>query len=803
MIKNYIKTAWRNLWKNKVFSALNIIGLAVGMAACIVIMLFVFYEKSFDNFQTKNVYRLNEVQTFPGMAAQKVGLSMPPMGPTLKHEFPQVKNFSRVRWRNKYTLTHNDNKLYLPQVLAVDSTFLQMFDFALINGDRKSALEKPNSILLTESTANKIFGTTDVVGKTIGHYGDVKQDSLNFVITGILKDVPKNSQIQFDALYSMSSSYKPTDLLGWGGNWMDTYVELNAGTDVKAFERKMPAYLVKYSNRPDINKFYQLFFLPLRDIHANTSDIGLDYINFRKFDGHSTNLFAIIALIVLTIACINFMNLSTARSAERAKEVGVRKSIGAGRFELAVQFLGETVMLALIAMVLGLLLVWLSLHYINQLADRELSLNFFTNPGQALAIIGFTIFVGVISGIYPAIYLSSFKPVKVLKGSIETGKNKGTFRNILVVGQFTSAVFLMIATIFVVKQLHFMQSQDPGFTREQIVTVPLDGNTDSKYDLIKQQLKANALISDVTASQDVLGSHLDQTGVTFRPSNGPARDFGLTQLVVDNNYLKLFNIKLIEGKDFSPERGASGKEYIVNEQLAHELLKDQPKNAKLSSLIGQHFGHDSLGVITGISKNFNFNSLHYKVETMFMIYQRDWGFSQLSVKINGNKADDAVAFIKSVWTKNFPDRPFEYQFLDDHFNDVYKADNQVSKIVGILAGLAIFISCLGLFGLASYSAEQRVKEIGVRKVLGASVQNIVLMLSGNFVKLVLIANLLAWPLAWYAMHKWLETFAYRIDIKLSVFVLTAVLSLFIALITISFRSIKAAIANPVKSLRSE
>jgi putative ABC transport system permease protein len=804
MIKNYFKTAWRNLWKNKVFSALNIAGLAVGMAACIVIMLFVFYEKSFDNFHTKNVYRINEVQTFAGMAPQKVALSMSTMGPTLKHEFPQVKNFTRVRWRNKYPLTLKNNKLYLPQALAVDSTFLQLFDFTLLSGDRKTALEKPNSILLTESTAKAFFGNINPVGKTITHYGDNVGDTVNFAITGLIKDAPKNSQIQFDAIYSMSSDFKLADLMhNWGRNWMNTYLELQPGTDIKQFESKMPAYLTKYSQRDDINKNYQLFFTTLKENHGGTADVGLDYLNYRKFDQKSTNLFAIIALIVLAIACINFMNLSTARSGERAKEVGVRKSIGAGQYELAIQFLGETVLLALIAMIIGLLLVWLSLPYINQLSERELSLNFFNNPAQAVAIIGFTIIVGVISGVYPAIYLSSFQPVKVLKGSVESGKNKGSFRNVLVVGQFTSAVFLMIATVFVVKQLHFMQNQDPGFTREQIVTVPLNGNTDAKYDLLKQQLLANSLIKDVTASQDVLGSHLDQTGVTFRPSNGPAKDLGLTQLIVDNNYLKLFNIKLLEGKDFSSEKSASGHEYIINEQLAHELLKDQPKNTRLSWLIGQHFGHDSLGVITGISKNFNFNSLHYKVETMFMFNQKDWGYNQLSVKINGNHPHDAVAFIKSVWDKNFPDRPFEYQFLDDHFNDVYKADNQVSKIVGILAGLAIMISCLGLFGLASYSAEQRVKEIGVRKVLGASVQNIVLLLSGRFVKLVLISNLLAWPLAWYAMHKWLEGFAYRIDIRLNVFVFTAVLSIFIALITISFQSIKAAIANPVKSLRSE
>ncbi|MES2808618.1 MAG: ABC transporter permease [Bacteroidota bacterium] len=799
MIKNYIKTAWRNLWKSKVFSAINIIGLAIGMAACIVIMLFVFYEKSFDNFHTKNIYRLNEVQSFPGMvSSQKVGLSMYPMGPTLKHEFPQVKNFTRVKWHDKYQLTFGDKRLFVPQAFAVDSTFLQMFDFELISGDRKTALEKPNSIILTESAAKNIFGDADAMGKIITHYGD---DTTTFAVTGIMRDVPKNSQMQFDALYSFSTDYQPW-MNRWGGNWLDTYVELTEGTDVGKLEGKLPAYMLKYSNRADITKFYKLFFLKLTDVHANAADIGLDYINYQKFDKKSTNLFAIIALIVLVIACVNFMNLSTARSAERAKEVGVRKSIGAGRFELATQFLGETVMLALIALVIGLVLVWLWLPYINNLSGRDLGINLWTNPLVLILILGATIVVGWISGIYPAFYLSSFQPVKVLKSTMENGKNKGNFRNVLVVGQFTSAVFLIIATIFVVQQLRFMQTQDPGFKRDQVVTVPLNGKTSEKYDVLKQELLSNSLISGVTASQDILGSHLDQTGVSYKPADGPARDLALTQLIVDNNYLKLFDIKLVEGENFSTEKSANGREYIINEELAKELLKGQPKKT-MSSLIGERFGNDSLGRITGIAKNFNFNSLHNKIETMYLFNQKEWGFSYLSVKINGDKASEAIAAIKAVWARNIPDMPFEYQFLDDHFNDVYKADQQVSKIVGILAGLAIIISCLGLFGLASYSAEKRVKEIGVRKVLGASVQNIVLLLSGHFVKLVLIANLIAWPLAWFAMHKWLESFAYRIDIKLNVFVVTALLSVIIALVTISFQSIKAAIANPVKSLRSE
>jgi len=360
----------------------------------------------------------------------------------------------------------------------------------------------------------------------------------------------------------------------------------------------------------------------------------------------------------------------------------------------------------------------------------------------------------------------------------------------------------MIATAFVLKQLQLMQSQDPGYNRDQIVNIPVDGVTTRKYDLFKKELSGNPLVSDVTASQDILGSHLDQTGVSFRPSFGPKQDLGTTLLVVDTNYINLFKIKLAVGKNFSGDKTPDYRQFIVNEALAKELMKDYPKKP-LSDLIGQRFGFDSLGTITGIAKNFNFNSLQYKIEPMFLVAAHHTGFRDFSVKINGKNTAAAVAFIKSKWDSVYPGYPFEYQFLDDHFAEVYKADNQVSQIVGILAGLAIFISCLGLFGLASHSAEKRVKEIGVRKVLGASVQNITLMLSRNFLALVLLANLLAWPAAWLAVHHWLQDYAYRIDIQWWVFLIAGTASILIAFCTVSFQSIKAALANPVESLRSE
>jgi putative ABC transport system permease protein len=801
MFKNYFKTAWRNLWKNKVYSSINIFGLTIGIAAFIIIMLFVSYEKRFDSFQTKNIYRLNEVQKFEGMvSSQKVALSMFPMGPTMQKEFPEIKNFTRINWNTNVQMRYGDKNIYLPQVFNVDSTFLQIFNFKLLKGNRATALQKPNSAIITEATAQKLFGSENPVGKTITHYGG---DTSSYMVTGVLENVPQNSQLQFDALFSFSTIYSKNPKLidNWGGNWLDTYFELTPNANTSSMEKRFPAYLKKYMANNDNWKNYELFLVPFKKVHAYTTDIGLDYLNYQKFDYKYTNLFFIIALVVLLIACINFMNLSTARSAERAKEVGVRKSIGAYRWQLGLQFISESVILTLIALVIAVALVGLSLPYVNNLSQRDLQFPLFSNMALFLSLFLGAVMIGILAGLYPAAYLSSFQPVKVLKGSIQTGKNKSTLRNILVVTQFASAIFLMIATVFAVKQLRFMQKKDPGYNREQVVTIPLDGITFRKFDVLKQDLLSNTLISGVTGAQDVLGSHLDQSGVQFI-GDGPLRQLTSTRLIVDHDYLNLFKISILLGNNFSGDPSENGKEYIINEALAKELLKDNPKKP-MSWLLGKNFGFDSSGKIVGIAKDFNFNSLHYKIETMFMYSQKDWGFGNLSVKINGSRTRDAIAFIQSVWKKNFPDHPFEYQFLDDHFNDVYRADSQVSTIIGILAALAIIISCLGLFGLASYSAERRIREVGIRKVLGASVNNIVSMLSKDFLKYVLIAALIALPLAWFSVHKWLEDYAYRVKISWWIFLASLVVAIVIAFITICFQAIKAAIANPVKSLRTE
>ena len=801
MIKNFLKIAVRNLSKNKAFSFINIFGLAIGIAACLVIMLFVFYEKSFDAMHSKNIYRLDEVQKFEGMVQpQNVALSMYPMGPTLVSDFPEIRNFTRVRQANKLDLTYGDKRIFFPSILYVDSTFLHLFDFEVLKGDRKTILEKPNSIALTEESAKNLFGNEDPIGKTVTKYVG---DTIRFTVTGIMKNAPQNSHLQFDGLASFSTIAGPRNMENWGGNWLVTYLELEKGTNVAELERKFPAYLKKYMARNEGWKFYTLFLQRLSAVHDSSADITHDYVNYKKFDKRYTYIFSVIAIIILVIACINFMNLSTARSADRAKEVGIRKTIGAERLQLARQFLGESVLLSLIALVIAIVIVKLSLPAISDLSQRELDLPL-TNFPLLLLIVGATVIVGLLAGLYPAGYLSSFQPIRVLKGSIQTGKGKSTLRNFLVVGQFTGAVLLIIGTVFAVRQLNYMQSKDPGFNREQVMIVPLNRVTSGKYAALKQELLANTLISSVSASQQRLGNNLHQSGMRFH-GKGPVRELTSSQVVVDPDYLTLYKIPIIAGRNFTNDVSDNARAYIVNESMAKELLKDDPK-ASYETLIGRHYGFggmDSTGFIAGVSSDFNFNSLHHKIETLSIFCQKDWGYSEVSIRLSGSAGQNAIQHVANAWKKVNPDQPFEYSFLDEHFQELYDADRAVSKVVGILAGLAILISCLGLFGLASYSAEKRVKEIGIRKVLGASVQNITTMLSRDFIRLVLISTIIAWPVAWFGVTRWLQDFAYRVPVSWWVFIMAAGIALLIALFTISFQAIKAAIANPVKSLRSE
>jgi len=799
MLKHYFIASWRKLTRHKLYSAVNILGLATGMAACILILLFGYYENSWDGMHHRNLYRLNNVETFTSTGVtQKTAGTLFPMGPTLKTEFPEVANYSRVDGRSQYEMGYGEKRVFFPITFFVDSSFLRMFDFPLLQGDRQTVLQKPNSIVLTQSAARTLFGDVDPIGKTVSHFGE---DTLLLTVTGILKDVPGNSQFQFNALVSFHTLYKPDWMDKWSDHWVNTYLELGRNADVAALERKFPGFLKKHRvEGKDIHR--GLFLLPLSDVHANAADILYDDINFQKFDRRYTRILTGIGLLVLLIACINFVNLATARSAERGKEVGIRKTAGALRSQLGVQFLVESVLLSLIAMVLGLILVQGVLPYVDRLSGRDLSPLFFQHPGLLLAVFTGSILLGLISGLYPAAYLSSFRPAKVLKGGGESGKDKGRFRNVLVVGQFASAIFLVIATFVVIRQLNYIEHQDPGFDREQVITLSLHRINASKYALLKEELSTHSSITGVTGAYDQLGGPLGTMGFGYWPGNKPMQVLFTTGLFVDPDYLTVYKIPLVAGRNFSPERSAFRKEFIINETLARQLLKDQP-GTPLSWLIGKHLGDDTLCRLVGISKDFHFNSLHYKIQPMFLLDEGASSFSTVSVKIDGRQAARAIALIESAWKKILPEYPFSFQFLDDHFKELYRTDVQISRIVAIMAGLAILISCLGLFGLASFSTEKRTKEIGIRKILGASARDVVFLLSRHFMGLVLIANGIAWPLAWLALHRWMQDYAYRVAISWWVFVVAGISALGVAMGTVGFLAMKAARSNPVDSLRAE
>lgn len=800
MFRNYLRIAWRNLLKNKTFSFINITGLAIGMASCIMIMLFVTYERDFDKQHTKNIYRLCEVQKFEGMVApQNVALSMYPMATALKREYPEVKNFTRAQPLSNVDLNYGEKRIFIKTALLVDSTFLQLFDFKLTAGDKNTALMKPGNIILSEETAEKMFGGEDPIGKII-----VKNigDTIPLHVTGVVK-VPAASHMQFEALVSLNTRYNPRWEQNWGGNWLTTYLELAPNANIAGLTNKFPAFLKKYMAEDDRWKRYELFLQPLKDVHASSTNITHDYINFQKFDKRYTYIFFIIGVMILIIACINFMNLSTARSAERAKEVGIRKSIGAHRSQLAWQFIGESVMLSFIALIFAVGIVMLTLPYVSDFSERALHFPLFTNPKVFSLVVGGTLLLGILAGLYPAGYLSSFEPVKVLKGSVQSGRNKGNLRNALVVVQFTAAVFLIIATVFALKQLHFMQTKDRGFNGDQVLLLKLDSETNGKYEAMKQELLGSSLISAVSASQQRLGANIHQGGVTFH-GEGPARNLATSGVVVDKDFLRLYKIPLVAGEDFSKDVANNAKEYIINETLAKELLKEEKKGATMESLVGKMFGYggmDSSGRIVGVAKDFNFNTLHHKIETLMMFNQKDWGYSEMAIRINADKVKESMALVEATWNKHVVGHPFDPYFLDQHFAKIYQSDKQVSTVVLILALLAIVISCLGLFGLASHAAERRLKEIGIRKVLGATVQNIVTMISKDFVKLVIIANLIAWPIAWYAVYTWLNDFAYRISISWWVFGIAGIIAVVIALATVSYQAIRAGYSNPVKSLK--
>lgn len=793
MLINYFKVAWRNLFKNKLNSFINILGLSIGVTVCLLIVFFIKYEKTWDRMHTKSnlIYRVNEVQDFPGSSIVKTAYTMFPMGPTLKEDFPQVDKFVRLFPSSQRQISNGNKKLVFDQAFWVDQSFFEIFDFHVSDGDITSALVEPNTAVLTESAARKIFGTLNVVGQTF------LRDTTLFKINAVLKDVPENSHLQFDALFSLvtiSDGYAEN----WGENNTITYLLLKPGTRVRDVEAGLPAYLARHLLTPDQIKAYKIYLQPFDEVHLGSSEISPDTFNFKSFNGEYISVFIVLAIIILVIAFINFINLSIASSATRGKEVGIKKTIGAGKAGIAFQFIGETVFLTTLSFTVALVFSAAALPFLNQLTDRSIELPPFLQAVNLFIFYGTAIVLGVLAGLYPSFYIASFQTLRVLKGRVFEPNQKFPVRNVLVTAQFAVAVVLIIATLLVNLQLNHMQNSDPGFDKEQVLIIPASNQAIEKKLVLQNMLFNTKGVKDVSYSGQRLGSDYNQGYTKYESPAGDIKEANVAFLRVDERFIPMYKLNLIKGRNFSRDIASDvGQTYIINESLAKEIGWENPVGKDLA------FGSPTrpMGKIIGVIKDFHFSSLKNKIEPMVLLYAPL--FKEISVKIEKGDIAQTIAGIRSKWEGIINDRPFEYSFLDEHFSKIYKTELQLSRVTNIAAGLSIFIACLGILGLVSIMIQQRVKEIGIRKVLGASISGIVLLFSKGILPLVVIALFVAFPLAWWFMNNWLQDFAYRINIQWWVFAIAGIAALGIALLTVSFQAIRAAFANPVKSLRAE
>ncbi|MEQ9307014.1 MAG: FtsX-like permease family protein [Marinoscillum sp.] len=723
-----------------------------------------------------------------------VALSMPGMGPTMYNEFPEITAYTRFWNWGKQPVKKGPELHTVERVCGIDSAFFSIFDFQIIAGDPSGQLDLKETYL-SKSTAEMLFGKLDVLGEQIEMDGDL------LTIGGIFEDVPDGSHLQFDMLCNIYlAGESPGEFNArFGSNYVNTYFVLNDQANTSAMDDRYPDYLIRMMDNEDINDFYQLFLQPLEQVHLGSNDIEHDYNNHRKFNGAYIDVFILVGIFIMIIAAVNFMNLTTARASNRAKEVGVRKTIGARRNQLFFQFILESMLMALLALVFAILLDLMATPGLNSLIDRQFSMMNILGTKVILITLGLTILLGLITGLYPAIYLSSFKPVVVLKG-LKISEKRSVFRSALIVVQFSLAVGLIVCTMVVVQQLFFMKNKDIGYKTDHILLVDLKYGAKTKYEQMKEELQKRSSVMGVTASSQRIGNNFHQAG--FKVSKDTAIvPFTPSFVSVDFNYLDVYGIKVKEGRTFDETFAKDdGLAFVINEALVEELGFEKP--------IGQRIAHswypdDSLGTVIGVTENFNFNSLHFKVNTLALVVHTDWGFSEMTVKLSGKNIAQGIKDVEEVYNQFVTDYPFEYQFLDSHFEDLYKSDSQLGSIITIIALLAILIGCMGLFGLASISIHRRIKEIGIRKVLGASIRDLVIILSRNFGMLILISFVIAAPFTWIFLSDWLDGFAYRIDINPLIFLLGGVMALSIAMITISFHVIKAAYANPVKALRYE
>ncbi|MEP7317859.1 MAG: ABC transporter permease [Panacibacter sp.] len=807
MIKNYFKTALRFLLKNKTFSFINIIGLAIGTLCCLYIVLYVEDQYSYDKHEkdARDIYRVTTWLSLPGDVHNNSTCS-PPIAPAMKRDFAEVENFVRVIGSfssSKHLLTYKEKSIYETAPVYVDSTFFDIFTYHFTNGNAKNVLSEPYSVVLLKPIADKLFAKEDPVGKVITIDGD--NGKHDFKVTAVVDESLGKSNIQANIFITMNSGgvgeYVRQNDMWAGNNFTNSFVKLKPNADAVALEKKLPSFLNKYGAEQlkQLGMEKRLHLQPVGSIHTTT---GYEVEMTKTVDPSFLNILILIAVLIQVIACINFMNLSTARASNRAKEVGVRKVIGAERKDLIKQFMSESFLLSLTGVLIALPLLFILLPYLNQLTQADIQLSMFSNYKIWLLLAGIIFVTGVVAGSYPALYLSAFSVIKVIKGNYTNHISATGIRKSLVVFQFVLSVILIAGITVIYSQLNYIQNKDLGFDKNQkIVFNFYTDDSRSKMSSFANDLRQLAEVKAVSQSNIYLSQFVyNDFGVYLAGSNA-ANATDAQVITSDENFAKTNGIKIISGRDF--HLYDSGK-VLVNETLLKRLgLK--PEQAPGTRLYSQ-FGTDPETYVemAGVMKDFNYNSLHNDVKPFMLRYDPKRGdISHITVSVGSKNYPLLLSKIETIWHKDISGAPFEYAFLDDEVQKQYSAEITLSRIINLFTMMAIFISCLGLFGLVAFSAEQRKKEIGVRKVLGASVTGIVQLLSKDFLKLVLISIVIATPVAWWAMSKWLQSFTFRVDISWWMFALAGIIAILIALLTVSLQAIKAAIVNPVKSLRTE
>ena len=793
MFENYFKIAFRNLWKHKVFSFINIMGLTVGMTACFLIFLYVRFELSYDNMHGKadRIYRLvSDIKTPSDLIhASGPAWAVPP---NTKHDFPEVEEFVRVSG-NSFLVRKGNIKFQEEKSVLADSAFFKVFDFPMVRGNRETALSAPLSLVLTESTAKKYFGKQDAMGQTLLLTGD----AIPAKVTAVIKDIPENSQIQADMIVSMSTLTGKWDTTldkQWGNYGSSAFLLLKPGADPKSLEKKFPAFLER-RNGDEMKKLQMyptLFLEPLRDVYLHSTRDGAKTANIKN-----VYIFSLIAIFILLIACINFINLTTARSTERAKEVGIRKVVGAIKNQLAKQFIGESVIVCVLAFIFTFFLAMLLIPPFNQLAGKTITTGVFDHPGYLALLFGAAVTIGLLAGFYPALVLSSFQPITVLKGKFSSGA-KGIFlRKGLVILQFSISIVLITGTLIVYQQMNYMRNQNLGFDKEQMVVI--ESNGDPAKEAFRQSLTTIPSVKSVALSSSVPGGGNPGAYSEVENQKGDMQIANLELYFVDFDYIPNYSMKMVAGRAFSRDFKTDTTQAMVLNESAVKLLG----YASPGDAVGKRFrqwGRE--GKIIGVMKDFHFRSLQQEIKPLSMRIEPN-GCHLISANITGNNVPATLAAIEEKWKTLIPNRPFNYFFLDEFFDRQYRSEQRFGNLFLNFAILAIFISCLGLLGLASYSTYQRTREIGIRKVMGASVSGIVHLLSKEFLALLFIAFVIASPIAWLVMHRWLEDFSYRIGIHWWIFMVSGTIAFLVAIFTVSFQAIKAALANPVTSLRTE